>query len=54
MQENKPRRRYCAQDYGGKKFTEMLRNISKDVMSVKGLVNLIVLVFHGNQHRRPS
>jgi hypothetical protein len=35
-----PHRRYCTQDYGGQQFTEMLRNISRDVMSVRGLVNL--------------
>jgi hypothetical protein len=41
MREKLPCRRYCVQDYGGQKFTEMLRNIARDVMFFRGLVNLI-------------
>jgi hypothetical protein len=34
-----PRTRYCVQDYGGQLFIEMQRNIVKDAMFVRGLVN---------------
>jgi hypothetical protein len=40
MQEDIPRIRYCAHAYGGQQFTQILRTISRDVMSVRGLVNL--------------
>jgi len=41
MQEKIPRRRYFTQENGGQQFTEMLRTISRDVIFVRGLVNLI-------------
>jgi hypothetical protein len=41
MQEKIPRKRYCTQDYGVRPFIEMKRTISKNVMYVRGLENLI-------------
>jgi hypothetical protein len=37
MQENIPHRKYCVQDYGCQKFTEMQMSIASDVIYVKGL-----------------
>jgi hypothetical protein len=36
MQENLPRRRYSARDYGGQQFIETRKSTVRDVMSVKG------------------
>jgi hypothetical protein len=32
-------RRYCVHEYGGQQSIDMLRNISRDVISIRGLVN---------------
>jgi hypothetical protein len=41
MQVKLSRRRHCAQNYGGLIFTEMQMTTARDVMYVRGLVNLI-------------
>jgi hypothetical protein len=40
MWEKIPHTMYCTQDYGSQQFTEMISNISRNVMFVRGLVNL--------------
>jgi hypothetical protein len=39
MQEKLPCRRYCTHNYGVQRSIEMPRNISINVMSVRGLAN---------------
>jgi hypothetical protein len=41
MQVKIPCRRYCVQDYGGQQSINIPRNISKNVMSVRGSTNPI-------------